>query len=136
MTCDRSMVFSINKTCRHNITELLLKVELNTITQSPKLFMITVFFLLFPQIFHFRLRSNRNRSDLQKGKYYHRRFYFHKMLLFHQNIHPLRRNICCLREDLITHYRHGNILHLITSSRPVEIFSRLQSQILFCRHGK
>ena len=31
MTCDRSVVFSTNKTDRHNITEILLKVALNTI---------------------------------------------------------------------------------------------------------
>jgi len=30
VTCDRSVVFSINKTDRHDITETLLKVALNT----------------------------------------------------------------------------------------------------------
>jgi hypothetical protein len=32
MTCDRSVVFSTNKTHHHDITEILLKVVLNTIT--------------------------------------------------------------------------------------------------------
>ena len=32
VTCRRSVVFSIIKTDRHNITEILLKVTLNTIT--------------------------------------------------------------------------------------------------------
>ena len=32
VTCDRSVVFSINKTGRHDITEILLNVALNTIT--------------------------------------------------------------------------------------------------------
>ena len=31
VTCDRSVVFSTNKTDRHDITEILLKVVLNTI---------------------------------------------------------------------------------------------------------
>jgi hypothetical protein len=41
VTCDRSVVFSgtpvssINKTDRHDITEILLKVALNTITLTP-----------------------------------------------------------------------------------------------------
>jgi hypothetical protein len=33
VTCDRSVVFSTNKTDRHDITEILLKVVLNTINQ-------------------------------------------------------------------------------------------------------
>jgi hypothetical protein len=33
VTCDRSMVFSTNKTDCHDITEILLKVALNTINQ-------------------------------------------------------------------------------------------------------
>ena len=37
MTCGRS-VLSINKTDRHDITEILLKVVLNTITPNPTLF--------------------------------------------------------------------------------------------------
>jgi hypothetical protein len=42
MTCHRSVVFSdttvssTNKTDRHNITEILLKVVLNTITPNPQ----------------------------------------------------------------------------------------------------
>ena len=44
MTCDKSVVFSgssgflhqINKTDRHDITEILLKVALNTIKQTNK----------------------------------------------------------------------------------------------------
>jgi len=32
MTCDRSVVSSINKTDHHDITEIVLKVALNTIT--------------------------------------------------------------------------------------------------------
>jgi hypothetical protein len=32
VTCDRSVVSSTNKTDRHDITEILLKVALNTIT--------------------------------------------------------------------------------------------------------
>ena len=34
LTCNRSVVFSNNKTDRHHITEILLKVELNTINQT------------------------------------------------------------------------------------------------------
>jgi hypothetical protein len=34
VTCDRSVVFSTNKTDHHNITEILLKVALNTIKQT------------------------------------------------------------------------------------------------------
>jgi hypothetical protein len=33
VTCDRSVVSSINKTDSHNITEILLKMALNTINQ-------------------------------------------------------------------------------------------------------
>ena len=36
-TCDRSVVFSTNKTDHHDITELLLKVALNTINQTIKI---------------------------------------------------------------------------------------------------
>jgi hypothetical protein len=39
MTCDRSVVLSwssTNKTDRHDITEILLKVALNTIKQTDK----------------------------------------------------------------------------------------------------
>jgi hypothetical protein len=35
VTCDRSVVFSINKTDHHDITEILLKVALNTINHQP-----------------------------------------------------------------------------------------------------
>jgi len=34
VTCDRSVVFSTNKTDRHDITEILLKVALNTIKSN------------------------------------------------------------------------------------------------------
>jgi hypothetical protein len=42
-TCDRSVVFSTNKTDRHDITEILLKVVLNTIkpTNQPYVSMTT-----------------------------------------------------------------------------------------------
>ena len=36
LSCDRSVVFSINKTDRHDITEILLKVALNTTKQANK----------------------------------------------------------------------------------------------------
>jgi hypothetical protein len=36
VTCGRSMVFATNKTNRHDITEILLKVALNTIEQTGK----------------------------------------------------------------------------------------------------
>jgi hypothetical protein len=35
VSCDRSLVFSTNKTDRHEITEILLKVALKTITLTP-----------------------------------------------------------------------------------------------------
>jgi len=35
MTCDRSVVFSANKTDRHDITEILLKVTLNNTAITP-----------------------------------------------------------------------------------------------------
>ena len=38
----RTPVSSINKTCRHDITEILLKVALNTIKQTEKLYNIGV----------------------------------------------------------------------------------------------
>ena len=43
VTCDRSVVFSTNKTDRHDITEILLKVVLNTIkpTNQPYVSMTT-----------------------------------------------------------------------------------------------
>jgi hypothetical protein len=37
LTCDRSVVFSTNKTDRHNITEVFLKVALSTINQQIKI---------------------------------------------------------------------------------------------------
>jgi hypothetical protein len=37
MTCDRSVIFSTNKTDCHDITEILLKVALNTIKQTNRL---------------------------------------------------------------------------------------------------
>ena len=36
-TCDRSVIFSTNKTDCHDITEILLKVALNTIKQTNRL---------------------------------------------------------------------------------------------------
>jgi len=36
MTCDKQVVFSTNKTDRHDIIEILLKVALNTIKQTNK----------------------------------------------------------------------------------------------------
>ena len=36
VTCERSVVFPTNKTDRHDITEILLKVALNTIKQTNK----------------------------------------------------------------------------------------------------
>ena len=61
MTCDRSVVFSgtpvssTNKTDRHDITEVLLKVALNTIT-----LFLTLFLLLLqdPVLFTGSLRKN------------------------------------------------------------------------------
>ena len=50
MTCDRSVVFSgffgfpTNKTDCHNITEILLKVELNTIKQTNKTTYTRIYF--------------------------------------------------------------------------------------------
>ena len=43
VTCDKSVVFSTNKTDRHDITEILLKVVLNTIkpTNQPYVSMTT-----------------------------------------------------------------------------------------------
>ena len=41
VTCDGSVVFSANQTDRHDITELLLKVALNTITPYPSTFTLT-----------------------------------------------------------------------------------------------
>ena len=43
--CDMSVVFSTNKADRHDITEILLKVALNTITPNP-LFTFLVIFLI------------------------------------------------------------------------------------------
>jgi hypothetical protein len=37
VTCDKSVVFSTNKTDRQDITEILLKVVLNTINHIPDL---------------------------------------------------------------------------------------------------
>ena len=38
VTCNRSVVFSTNKTDHHNITETLLKVALNTIKQTNQIY--------------------------------------------------------------------------------------------------
>ena len=40
MTCDRLVVSSTNKTDRHDITEILLKVALNTIYQPTILLLV------------------------------------------------------------------------------------------------
>ena len=40
MTCDRSVVSSTNETDRHEITEILLKVELNTITSNTENYVV------------------------------------------------------------------------------------------------
>ena len=39
VTCTRSVVFSTNKTDRHDITEILLNVVLNTINQTTLYFL-------------------------------------------------------------------------------------------------
>ena len=41
VTCGRSVVFSTNKTDCHDITEILLKMALNTITLTPVLYHLT-----------------------------------------------------------------------------------------------
>jgi len=49
VNCGRSVVFTINKTDRYHLTEILLKVALNTITLSllPKLTLTLFLIFLF-----------------------------------------------------------------------------------------
>jgi hypothetical protein len=48
VTCDRSVVFSTNKTDRHDITEILLKVVLNANKQTNQLCKLDIFWYFFP----------------------------------------------------------------------------------------
>ena len=47
VTCDRSVVFSTNKTDHHDITEILLKVAVTTITLSPLMYVFASIFIQF-----------------------------------------------------------------------------------------
>jgi hypothetical protein len=56
ITCDRYVVFSTNKNDHHDITEILLKVALNTITLTLSMIIIIHISPLYCQIF----RDNHN----------------------------------------------------------------------------
>ena len=70
MTCDRSVVFSTNKTDRNDITEILLKVALNTINQiKPSdrtliLTLVNMVFYLFRVSFVFNTKISFNNCNL------------------------------------------------------------------------
>jgi hypothetical protein len=100
VTCDRSVVFlrvsSTNKTDRHDITEILLKVALNTIALTPNPNLITIIhilniFSIFDEFFHpdflYKLHVSQGTTSLKFvnslcKKIYHK-LALHKLWLLH-----------------------------------------------------
>ena len=56
MTCDRSVVSSTNKTDCHDITEILMKVALNTINLN---LLLKLYFVIYTDFSYFIFRVNR-----------------------------------------------------------------------------